>query len=59
MAIQDPVVRELTGIKDLLSLFLLKSGASQVEVAKALGVDQSVVSRRFPAKDIKPFKKQG
>ena len=57
-AVDDPVVRELTAIKDLLTLALLKSGSSQVEVAKALAVDQSVVSRRFPAKEIKPFRRQ-
>lgn len=54
--IDDPMVRELTAIKDLLTLSLLKSGVSQVEVGKALGVDQSVVSRRFPG--VKPFKKE-
>lgn len=44
------VLKELQDIKRLLALGLLKSGASQGEVAKALGVNQSSVSRLFPGK---------
>ena len=43
----------LDDVKRLLMLLLLKIGASQKEIATALGVDQSVVSRMFPAKGIK------
>jgi predicted transcriptional regulator len=39
---------ELVSIKRLLVFSLLKSGASQSEVAVALGMDQSGVSRMFP-----------
>lgn len=44
------VLKELQDIKRLLALGLLKSGASQGEVAKALGVNQSSISRMFPGK---------
>jgi len=42
------VLRELEHIKRLLLLALLRSGASQAEVAKALGVSQPSISRMFP-----------
>lgn len=42
------VLRELEDIKRLLLLALLRSGASQAEVAKALGVSQPSISRMFP-----------
>jgi len=45
----DPVLAELTSIKRLLVFALLKSGSSQEQVAGALGVDQSAVSRMFSA----------
>lgn len=44
----DPVLSELVAIKRLLAFALLRSGASQKQVAAALGVDQSQVSRMFP-----------
>jgi DNA invertase Pin-like site-specific DNA recombinase len=53
----NPLVRELDAIKRLLAVFLLKSGASHADVAKALGVDRTVVARMFPARQIRPFKK--
>jgi predicted transcriptional regulator len=40
---------DLTSIKRLLVFALLNSGASQSQVAAALGVDPSVVSRMFSA----------
>lgn len=46
---------ELIAIKKLIMLLLLKAGASQDEVAAALGVDQSSVSRMFPGVKIKKF----
>ncbi len=56
--IDDPVVRELDSIKRLLVLQLLISGVSQGEVALALQVDQSVVSRMFPARNLRSIKKR-
>ncbi|MCC6676402.1 MAG: hypothetical protein IT436_04600 [Phycisphaerales bacterium] len=41
----DPVVEELTTIKKLLVCMLMRSGASQGDIGKALGIDQSNVSR--------------
>lgn len=52
---KDPIQAELDSLKRLLTLLLLKSGAPQSEVAMALGVDQSVVSRMFPARKVKKF----
>jgi len=54
-SIQDPTVRELDAIKRLLILLLLKSGASQREIAKALGMDQGNFSRAYPIGRVKPF----
>ncbi len=51
----DSVTVELDSIKRLLALFLLKAGASQGEIAMALNVDRSVVSRMFPARKVKKF----
>lgn len=42
------VLRELEDIKQLLLLALLRSGASQAELAQALGVSQPSISRMFP-----------
>ncbi len=44
----DPVLAELVAIKRLTVLALLRSGATQKEVAASLGIDQSAVSRMFP-----------
>ena len=51
----DPGTVQLDCIKRLLTLLLLKAGASQGEIAMALDVDQSVVSRMFPARKVKKF----
>lgn len=53
--IENPLEQELNAIKRLLALLLLKAGASQDEIAMALDVDQSVVSRMFPARKVKKF----
>jgi predicted XRE-type DNA-binding protein len=45
---------ELVSIKRLLTFALLKSGATQNEVALALGVSQSTVSKMFPGGLPKP-----
>ena len=39
---------ELAAIKRLLIFALLRAGASQKEIARALGVNQSSISRMFP-----------
>jgi predicted XRE-type DNA-binding protein len=45
---------ELIAIKRLLIFGLLRSGASQRDVATALGVDQSFISRLFAGGAPKP-----
>ena len=45
----DPVLSELVAIKRLMVLALIQSGTGQKDVAAALGVDKSQVSRMFPA----------
>ena len=52
----DSIVSELKDVKRLLVLLLLKLGASQGEIAKALGVTQPSVSRMIPGK-VQPLKK--
>lgn len=44
----DQTIKELVAIRKLLVLALLRSGMTQSQVAGALGVDRSVVSRMFP-----------
>lgn len=50
----DPLLGELATIKRLLVLALIRSGANQTEIAGALGVDRSQVSRMFPGGAAKP-----
>lgn len=45
----DATARELDGIKRLLILQLVRDGASQAEIASALGVAQSSISRMISA----------
>lgn len=55
----DPVQKELSDIKRLLVLALLRDGSTQTEVARALGVGQSTVSRMFPGGvNVKPTEKK-
>ena len=44
---------ELNAIKRLLVLQLITSGVQAVDIASALGVDKSVVSRLVPARKVK------
>lgn len=44
----DPALKELIAIRKLLVLALLRSGLTQAQVAGALDVDRSVISRMFP-----------
>jgi len=43
----DPTLKELVAIRKLLVLGLLKSGLTQTQVASALEVDRSSISRMF------------
>ncbi len=49
----DPVADELGAIKRLLVLQLITSGVQGKNIAAALGVDQSVVSRLVPTRKVK------
>ena len=49
----NPVAKELDAIKRLLVLQLLTSGVQTTDVARAMGVDKSVISRLVPAIRIK------
>jgi predicted transcriptional regulator len=49
----DPVTDELGSIKRLLVLQLITSGVQAKDIASALGVDQSVVSRLVPTRKVK------
>jgi predicted transcriptional regulator len=49
----DPVADELDSIKRLLVLQLITSGVQAMDIAAALGVDKSVVSRLVPARKVK------
>jgi len=52
----DHIIKELTDIKKLISLFLLKTGATQTEIGGVLGVDQSRVSRILGGRKIVKYK---
>jgi hypothetical protein len=54
-SIQDPTARELDAVKRLLILLLMKSGASQREIAKTLGMDQGNFNRAYPIGRVKRF----
>jgi hypothetical protein len=47
-ATTEDLVAELVAIKRLFVFALLRSGANQSEVAAALGMNQSQISRMFP-----------
>jgi predicted transcriptional regulator len=47
--------KELSYIRKLLVLWLMKAGATQDEIGAALGIDQSAVSRMLQGKKIKKF----
>jgi hypothetical protein len=52
---QQALVDELVGIKRLLLLLLLKGGATQNELGKALAMNQATVSRQYGMGKVKPF----
>lgn len=46
--IEEALLEELTNIRRLLIFSLLRSGATQSQVAGALGTSQSQISKMFP-----------
>lgn len=44
----DQTLSELVAIRKLLVLALLSNGLTQSQVAGALGIDRSLISRMFP-----------
>jgi hypothetical protein len=52
----DPILSELTMIRKLLVLALLRSGITQGQLGGVLGLDQSEVSRMFPKGALAAFK---
>lgn len=44
----DPAIAELVAIKKLLILLLVREGLTQSQVASALEIDRTSVSRLFP-----------
>lgn len=55
----DANTAELISIRKLLILALLRDGLTQSQVAGALGVDRSVVSRMFPKGTLTGISKRG
>ena len=53
----DTLTSEVESIKRLLLFWLLKNGMSQEDVARALGVNQSTVSRIFQRSTNRPARK--
>jgi predicted transcriptional regulator len=49
----DPIAKELDAIKRLLVLQLITSGVQSNDVARTLGVSNSVVSGLVPARSLK------
>ena len=47
-AVTDPVVKELIAIKQLLIVGLIRDGVKQRQIAAALGVHESNLSRALP-----------
>lgn len=55
----DQNTAELISIRKLLVLGLLRSGLTQTQVAGALDVDRSVISRMFPKGTLTGISKRG
>lgn len=53
------ITKELIAIKRLLILALLNSGMTQSQVASAMDIDRSSVSRMFPKGALSGAKKKG
>ena len=52
----DPIQKELSDIKRLMVLALVRDGVSQSTIATALGVSEATVSRMFPKGTAKALK---
>ena len=52
---EDDLAGELRDIKRLLVLLLLKAGATQTELAKALNIGQATISRQYGMGRVKSF----
>jgi Trp operon repressor len=50
---EDDLASELMDIKRLLVLLLLKAGATQTELAKALNIGQATISRQYGVGKVK------
>lgn len=59
VADQDALLKELQSIRKLLVLALLKSGMTQTQVAGALDVNRSMISKMFPKGTLTNLKTQG
>jgi DNA-binding NarL/FixJ family response regulator len=46
--LDDELLEEIVSLKRLFILYLVKSGVTQEEIAAALNVNQSTVSKMFP-----------
>ncbi|WP_417492332.1 helix-turn-helix domain-containing protein [Maricaulis sp.] len=57
--VQEATVEELTAIKKLLILGLINSGMTQTQIATALGIDRTTVSRMFPSGALKAASGRG
>ncbi len=55
----DPIAEELDAIKRLLILQLITSGIQAKDIAAALRVDKSAVSRLVPARKVKRLSNKG
>lgn len=53
----DPSLDELKSLKRLLVLQLMVSGVKTTDIATALGVDQSTISKLVPLRKVKRPKK--
>ena len=53
---KDPIQKELSDIKRLLVLLLLKINTEGKEIAVALGVNAGTVSRMIPKSEVKTLK---
>jgi DNA invertase Pin-like site-specific DNA recombinase len=49
----DPIAADLAAVKRLLILQLITSGVQSTEIAAALGVDKSTITRLVPSSKIK------
>ncbi len=52
----DPVLAELSAIKRLMIIGLLRGGMQQSQVASAIGISEAALSKTFPKGLIKSLK---